>query len=190
MQFDDITGSGNLWAVRYDGDEDNILSLTFDKWNNQDWLLDFFIANSYDLSSYFKITNINQAIYDTISDAHKLECVILESIERGTLDSLFKPLNNLSASEVYLGKEKAKGSKIHKHDSWLRLYAIRFQKNSFLITGGAIKLTKTMQEREHTLKELHKLELVRNFLISEGAYDIDGFYDLIYSKNEDNRYSK
>ena len=23
MTFDDITGRGNLWAVRYDGDEDN-----------------------------------------------------------------------------------------------------------------------------------------------------------------------
>ena len=37
-----------------------------------------------------------------------------------------------------------------------------------------------MQEREHTLEELHKLEQVRNFLISEGACDIDAFYDLIY----------
>ena len=36
-----------------------------------------------------------------------------------------------------------------------------------------------MQEREHALQELYKLETVRNFLISEGAYDIDGFYDLI-----------
>ena len=56
--------------------------------------------------------------------------------------------------------------------------AIRFQKNSYLITGGAIKLTRTMQEREHTLSELQKLEMVRNFLIAEGAFDLDGFYDL------------
>lgn len=50
-----------------------------------------------------------------------------------------------------------------------------FQHNSYLITGGAIKLTRTMQEREHTLFELHRLELVRNFLIAEGAYDLEGF---------------
>ena len=79
---------------------------------------------------------------------------------------------------VVLGKEKAKGGQRRGHGSWLRLYAIRFQKNSYLITGGAIKLTRTMQEREHTLAELQKLELVRNFLISEGAFDLDGFYDL------------
>ncbi len=52
------------------------------------------------------------------------------------------------------------------------------------ITGDgrlwAIKLTRTMQEREHTLPELNQLEQVRNFLISEGAFDIDGFYDLMH----------
>ena len=88
----------------------------------------------------------------------------------------------MRASEVSLGKEKAKGARNFRHDSWLRLYAIRFQQNSYLVTGGAIKLTRTMQEREHTLEELHKLENVRNFLISEGAYDIDGFYDLLQNK--------
>ena len=167
MTFEDITGDGLLWAVRYEGDSDNILAMTFDMWNDHDWLRDFFMANSSDLSRYFKITNLNQAIYDTISDE---------------LDSLFKPLENLRTAEVLLGKEKAKGNRIFRHDSWLRLYAIRFQRNSYLVTGGTIKLTRTMQEREHTLEELRKLENVRNFLISEGAYDIDGFYDLIRNK--------
>ena len=80
MTFEDITGDGRLWAVRYAGDPDNILAMTFEKWNDQDWLKDFFVANSCDLSSYFKITNLNQAIYDTISDAQELECVILDSL--------------------------------------------------------------------------------------------------------------
>ena len=176
MRFEDIVGNGRLWAVRYDGDPDNILAMTFDKWNDSDWLGEFFRKNSGDLSSYFKITNLNQAIYDTMSDAQDLECIILDAIDSEELDALFKPLENMRASEILLGKEKAKG---RRHHSWLRLYAIRFQKESYLITGGAIKLTHTMQEREHTLQELYKLETVRNFLISEGACDIDGFYDLI-----------
>ena len=170
MTFDDISGDGNLWAVRYDGDNDNILAITFERWNDPEWLKDFFI------------TNLNQAIFDTISDAQNLECVILDSIASDKLDYLFKPLENLRASEALLSKEKAKGSNVSRHPSWLRLYAIRFQTNSYLITGGAIKLTQSMQEREHTLAELHKLEQVRNFLMSNGAFDIDGFYDLIHSK--------
>ena len=182
MTFEDITGDGKLWAVRYEEDAANILAMTFARWNDPYRLRDFFVANSCDLSSYFKITNLNQAIYDTISDSQELECVILDSISSDKLDSLFKPLENMRASEVLLGKEKAKGTKSYRHDSWLRLYAIRFDRNSYLVTGGAIKLTRTMQEREHTLEELRKLEKVRNFLLSEGAYDIDGFYDLIQNK--------
>ena len=104
--------------------------------------------------------------------------MILNAIDNEELDLLFRPLENLRSSDVVLGKEKAKGDRVSGHDSWLRLYAIRFQTNSYLITGGAIKLTRTMQEREHTLAELQKLEQVRNFLISEGAFDLDGFYDL------------
>lgn len=43
--------------------------------------------------------------------------------------------------------------------------------------GGAIKLTATMAEREHTLKELVKMERVRNYLLSEGIVDKDSFND-------------
>jgi hypothetical protein len=45
------------------------------------------------------------------------------------------------------------------------------------LTGGAIKLTRTMQEREHTLRELSKMERVRNLLLEQGVVDVDGFED-------------
>jgi hypothetical protein len=47
----------------------------------------------------------------------------------------------------------------------------------YIITGGAIKLTTTMQEREHTLEELHKLNKVRDYLLSQGIFDYNGFED-------------
>ena len=49
----------------------------------------------------------------------------------------------------------------------------------YIITGGAIKLTATMQEREHTLKELHKMEKVRQFLLCENIVDDDSFIDYL-----------
>ena len=55
MRFEDITGKGDLWAVQYDGDPDNILAMTFGKWNDVEWLYEFFSANLQDLSGYFKI---------------------------------------------------------------------------------------------------------------------------------------
>ena len=77
--------------------------------------------------------------------------------------------------------EKAKGRR-ETHPSWLRLYALRLEKGVYLITGGAIKLTYTMQERSHTLKELERMEEVRNHLIDNGVTDLDGFVDFVMHK--------
>ena len=49
----------------------------------------------------------------------------------------------------------------------------------YVITGGAIKLSRTMQEREHTLVELARMEKVRNFLISNDISDMDSFRDYL-----------
>ena len=51
--------------------------------------------------------------------------------------------------------------------------------NVYVITGGAIKLTRTMQEREHTSKELTKLNECRQYLIDNGVFDQDSFIGLI-----------
>lgn len=57
------------------------------------------------------------------------------------------------------------------------IYAIKLEKGTYLITGGAIKLTPLMAEREHTLNELRKMEMVRNHLINNGIVDVDGIKD-------------
>lgn len=95
------------------------------------------------------------------------------------LDKIFRPLENSRTSEILLGKEKAKIKERPQHASWLRIYAIKLEPGCYIITGGAIKLTRTMQEREHTLNELNKMEQVRNFLISNQAIDADGFVDFL-----------
>ena len=65
------------------------------------------------------------------------------------------------------------------HSSWLRLYAIKLIPGVYIITGGAIKLTATMQEREHTKNELVKMDEVRRFLLEENIIDDEGFIDYI-----------
>lgn len=65
MKFDKILDNNTLWAVRYDGESDNVLKTLFEQWSDPEWLVDFFTANMSDLKSYFKITDINRAIYDT-----------------------------------------------------------------------------------------------------------------------------
>ena len=63
------------------------------------------------------------------------------------------------------------------HGSWLRIYAIKLEPGIYVITGGAIKLTRTMQEREHTLRELAKMEKVRSHLLTNNIVDKDSFDD-------------
>ncbi len=179
MTFDDITEDGRLWAVRYDGESDNALYNLFEQWNDVTWLRAFFKANIEDLTSYFKITDVNQAIKDTIEDSERLQCIIMDISPDADLDAIFRPLENYRISDSTLGKEKARLRHQIRHSSWLRIYAIKLATGVYIITGGAIKLTATMQEREHTLAELDKLEMVRTFLLNEGIIDDDGFIDYL-----------
>jgi hypothetical protein len=179
MTFDDITENGKLWAVRFDGESENELSKLFAKWNDVNWLRSFFIENIDDLNSYFKITDITQAVKDTIEDSDQLECVLLDLSPEADLSMFFRPLNNNEMSDAMLQKEKARLKRRLKHSSWLRLYAIKLVSGVYIITGGAIKLTATMQEREHTRNELIKLEKVRRYLLEENITDDTGFMEYL-----------
>ena len=177
MTFDSITSDDRLWATRYDGCVDNVLDILFDQWNNVVWLRDFFKANIEDLISYFKITSVNNAIYDTIEDSERLQCLIMDISPEADLDKLFRPLEKTRFSDMLLSKEKARLKDTVRHASWLRIYAIKLEPGIYVITDGAIKLTCTMQEREHTLHELVKMEKVRTFLLEHGIVDKDAFVD-------------
>ena len=121
MTFDCITEDKNLWAVRYDGEDDNVLFRLFDQWDDAEWLRSFFTCHFSDLVGYFKITNINQAVLDTMNDRDELECLLLDLDGDADLDALFKPLENYRTSEMLLGKEKARPHRRNRHSSWLRI---------------------------------------------------------------------
>ena len=91
----------------------------------------------------------------------------------------YRPFSASRTSEILLGKEKARLKRDFNHPSWLRIYALKLACGVYIITGGAIKLTATMQERTHTLDELRKMEQVRNFLLSENIIDNESFIDYI-----------
>lgn len=174
MRFENVLNNGKLWAVVYDGDNLNILDKTFSNWLDINYLQSFFNANKEDLKNHFHITNVDLAIYDTITDAKSLSCLILDINPDANLDLLFRPLENQRIKEMFLSKEKAKGHRLSGHSSWLRIYAIKLDRGIYIVTGGAIKLTHLMAEREHTLRELNKMETVRNYLLENGIVDPEG----------------
>ena len=69
MTFDDITGDRKLWAVHFEGEDDNEFYKVFNNWADVVWLRTFFKENIDDLNAYFKITDIKEAISDTIEDS-------------------------------------------------------------------------------------------------------------------------
>lgn len=108
MTFDKVIEDGRLWAVRYDNDKENALQRVMSQWSDAEWLADFFTQNIDDLISYFKITNIEDAIYQTMEDRDELSCIIMDISPDANLDQFFRPLDNNRISEMLLGKEKGR----------------------------------------------------------------------------------
>ncbi len=173
-----IPDHDHLWAVKNPDKENDELTDLFEKWNNAEYLLNFFISNMEDLKGFFHIERVSEAIQDTFDDADALEELILDFPYTEKLDDLFKPLDITDATSVELTRQKARNWDNRQHPSWLRVYAIRLEPNVYVVTGGAIKLTRTMQEREHTRVELEKLNRCKTYLKANGVFDRDSFVDL------------
>ena len=174
-----LEGKDHLWAVRDMKKPKNELALLFDSWNDIGFLMDFFMENLDDLKQFFHIRRISDAIDDTMDDAEELQRLILDIPYTENLDELFTPLGSADLTIRELTREKARNWDRINHASWLRVYAIRLEKNIFVVTGGAIKLTRSMQERPHTQEQLDKLNSCRQFLLDNGVFDADSFISLI-----------
>jgi len=168
-----------LYAIRFSDSEGNELDRNFDLWNDQEYLRNFFKEHAGDLRSYnrfhHKEYSIEDAVRKTLRDAGNLENKLLDIAEAdgqyGLLQTLFRQLNDMETDSYPLQKTKGK----LKYQSWLRIYAIRIDSDLYVMTGGAIKLTKKMREREHTQVEITKMEKTVNFLRSENLINEDEF---------------
>lgn len=171
--------NSRLLTIKYDGEELDALEKLQDQWSSTEYLREFFAKfqkdyyNEYGKSDRAKL----------VKQAKKLAAALFEKLyelaQNGNPNSLsgfFKPLDNREAeSEPYeLQKLKAKGEEWR---SYLRIYGIKY-KDTIIVTGGAIKLTKEMRDRTHTKDELNKLESVRRFLDENSPELIFGYLDI------------
>lgn len=162
-----------LWSFKYEGEKFYELERLIEIWTDYEYLQNYYSENEKDLL-YFGFT-IEEAVEITIQETNNLIIFLEKLVNKNikSLDSIFKPLNDLEFRVIELSKQKAKRR-------WLRIYAIKIEANCYVITGGAIKLSHKMQERENTLLELSKLNKCKNYLQSENVYDLESFYDLIF----------
>lgn len=171
----------SLYSVKYEHEKLHELSRLFSLWNDAEYLDNFFHENQNDLQRPFwgGITQTN-AILKTRKDAKLLEKKLTQVALTGktdkneTLSSLFKPLYKDPLKLEPYEKNKAYGLVT---PSWLRVYAIRIDLNLFVVSGGTIKLTEDMNEREHLLLELKKLEITQKYCKEEFDPDL-GYFEI------------
>ncbi|MEO1517714.1 MAG: hypothetical protein AAFV95_22015 [Bacteroidota bacterium] len=147
------------------------------------YLEEFFEQHKSDLQSdFWGNVSVEEAVIRTRKEAITLEKRLIDIAELGkrdryeSLSNIFKPLVNNPLTTEQFERTKAKGN---LKPSWLRIYAIRADLNLFVVSGGAIKLTPTMNEREHLLLEIQKLNATRTYLFDEENYDSSSFFELI-----------
>lgn len=160
-----------LFAVRYSPDGSEALMEFFENLNDAEWLRKFCLENKADVNRNFN-GNIHDAMKQILREAYDLEEMLLSYENPFETDSnlgeLFQPLHNHEAGLYTLQLSKASYKSGPNKHAKLRLYAIRINKNVFVITGGAIKLTQKMQDRSHTQIELDKLYKVKDWLKDNG----------------------
>jgi hypothetical protein len=145
-----------------------------DLWTNVEYLRDYAISN--------KIKNVNQFVRSRLRDAERIEDLIDEIFEQNEpLDRYFKQLWNLETGVKQLSKRKGKTS----GKDGLRIYAIKIDKNCFLITGGAIKMSQKNDDHPDTKNEMKKIDQVKQFLQAQDVFDETSFYELLIEINDE-----
>ncbi|MBO6494814.1 MAG: hypothetical protein JJ978_04540 [Roseivirga sp.] len=148
-----------LYSVEFDTDERHAVQILQDEWEDQIYLYEFFKQWKEDYRKFYGSKKTADIVEDAINDADELFESLLD--ERQDLNKLFKPLDNREAKNTPYDLQELKAKTFSL--SFLRIYGIRYG-NTIIVTGGAIKLTGKMGQREHTKIELKKLEIVKAYL--------------------------
>jgi len=160
-----------LFAVHYSNEKHDELKRLLLLWNDVSYLNQFLIQNKSDIP---KGKTITQLVRQIIDNANEIDDTLYNLIldESMNIDSFFKPLNNNEYKILELWKQKGR-------NNYLRIYALRIDTNCYLITGGAIKFTRIMDDRPHTKKELNKIEKCRNYLLDNNVTDEESFLNFL-----------
>lgn len=155
-----------LFAFQYEGEVDNEYDRLMELWTDISFLRAYAKENN--------IINVKKFVNTILQDAEDIQD-FLENINQNKepYGFYFEPLQNSERNKI-LAFQKGKIK-----ENILRYYAIKLDDNCFVITGGAIKMSQTMQEHPDTDNELKKLEKARAFLKENGVFDEDSFFELL-----------
>lgn len=166
--------ANHIWSIKYDSDSDDVFTKLLDDWQNVEYLYNFFDYN-WNLvikSDIWKKYTKKDLIMCVREEAKYMQSYFLKLYKnsqtgnRPDFDKLFTSLGAEDAKLYNLYRCKAYGS-ISK-PAILRLYAIQVETNAYVITGGGIKLTKTMNECKYLENEIEHLNQVQKWFKNEG----------------------
>lgn len=162
-----------LFAFHYEGEADNEYDRLLDLWTDTEYVRSFLNANDEDIpKGKTKRQFVNYIREDAINIDEQL-IRITETTDE-SLSHFFQPLYNNEYQFKILSLQKGR-------QHCLRLYAIKIDEDTFIITGGAIKLPlhHLMEDREHTRLEMSKLEKAKRYLEQNKVFDDDSFYEFL-----------
>jgi hypothetical protein len=163
-----------LFAFQYESEADNELRRLLTLWNDTTHLYQFVAQHKADAPQYVPIPTLINQLVDNANDIDDALNEISTDPARN-LEEFFQPLDNQEYHIMELSKQKGR-------KNYLRLYAIRIDKNCFVITGGVIKFHHLNKDRPHTQKEMKKIDKCRDYLKENGVFDADSFYEFLKEK--------
>ena len=151
-------------------------------WQDASFLSDFYCNHiEYFRESFWKGIDEEHFVTDAIASAPEIFRNLKTALQHDELEKLFQPLapQDEQQADYTSIRVKSKFGRILNHFAF-RIYAIKVDDGCYVITGGAIKITKGMSEAPHTKTELNKLNYVHNALLEEGLTDKVSFLDYIF----------
>lgn len=172
-----------IYSVKYDDRNENEYDRLFDEWNDVTTVLDFLMQHRDMLkaSVWEKVSEPELAARQILDEAEALE-QLFEELNSHTVkgdkpdfDSHFHYLDGKYKFELEYEPMKSYGD---GRPSLLRMYAIKMDRNTYLITGGGIKLGATIQDSPD-LKDsvIQNIDSVRAWLKENGIMDADDMQD-------------
>lgn len=170
-----------LYSINFDEEDLNEYDRVFQKWHDLDFLVNFFSEHKEYVNSEFWINagldpeNPELSASLVITEADNLETYIMKLVNNCTngikpdFDEYFHFLGGKYKCLWSLEPVKSYGT---NSPSLLRLYAIKMDKNCYLIVYGGIKLGDTIQNSP-ILKDrvFNKIDTVLEFLKANGISD-------------------
>lgn len=138
----------SLYTVKFASETTPEFRRLFALWNDPEFLFEFFTKNESVLKTNWKGISVEDAILKTRNEANKFRKELMDTAKIGlnggsiNLSGMFHQLQKDESITRFRMQKKAYGG----NNSWLRIYAIKLRENSYIITGGGIKLKKTMSE--------------------------------------------